>query len=162
MEGPPRHGPLFSAVPWPSLSAVHLATIGISAALYVREITGLGQWVTTSLLQGALINGTFTWQRVARPERPGYRMWVTDPRVPHGFFRTNDDRWVHNWTPQPGFVLNAIHEGKLRPGSKLRAAVNAKVVDGDSETETLGGLWSSENETMALEAILPVGKEQPI
>jgi crotonobetainyl-CoA:carnitine CoA-transferase CaiB-like acyl-CoA transferase len=115
MEGPPRPGPLYSSVPWPSVSAFHLASMGIGAALHARERTGQGCCVTTSLLQGALVNGTFTWQRVAQPERPGYRMWVTDPRVPHGFFRTADDRWIHHWTPQPGFVLNAIHEGKLEP-----------------------------------------------
>ena len=115
MEGPPRPGPLYSSVPWPSVSAFHLASMGIGAALHARERTGQGCCVSTSLLQGALVNGTFTWQRVAQPERPGYRMWVTDPRVPHGFFRTADDRWIHHWTPQPGFVLNAIHEGKLEP-----------------------------------------------
>ena len=117
MEGPPRPGPLYSSVPWPSISAFHLASMGIGAALHARERTGQGCCVTTSLLQGALVNGTFTWQRVAHPERPGYRMWVTDPRVPHGFFRTGDGRWIHHWTPQPGFVLNAIHEGRLEPTS---------------------------------------------
>jgi crotonobetainyl-CoA:carnitine CoA-transferase CaiB-like acyl-CoA transferase len=121
MEGPPRPGPLYSSVPWPSVSAFHLASMGIGAALHARERTGQGCHVTTSLLQGALVNGTFTWQRVAHPDRPGYRMWVTDPRVPHGFFRTSDGRWVHNWTPQPGFVLNAIHEGKLEPNVSGRS-----------------------------------------
>jgi crotonobetainyl-CoA:carnitine CoA-transferase CaiB-like acyl-CoA transferase len=121
MEGPPRPGPLYSSVPWPSVAAFHLASMGIGAALHARERTGQGCCVTTSLLQGALVNGTFTWQRVAHPDRPGYRMWVTDPRVPHGFFRTNDDRWVHNWTPQPGFVLNAIHEGRLEPNISGRS-----------------------------------------
>jgi len=121
MEGPPRSGPLYSSVPWPSVSAFHLASMGIGAALHARERTGQGCCVTTSLLQGALVNGTFTWQRVAHPERPGYRMWVTDPRVPHGFFRTGDGRWIHHWTPQPGFVLNAIHEGRLEPNVNGRA-----------------------------------------
>jgi len=121
MEGPARHGPLFSAVPWPSMSAFHLASIGISAALYVREVTGYGQCVTTSLLQGALINGTFTWQRAQRPDRRGYRMWVTDPRVPHGFFQTRDGRWVHHWTPQPGFVLTVGGGDRLEPSIDGRA-----------------------------------------
>ena len=121
MEGPPRPGPLYSSVPWPSVGAFHLASMGIAAALHAREQTGRGCCVSTSLLQGALVNGTFTWQRVAHPERPGYRMWVTDPRVPHGFFRTEDERWVHHWTPQPGFVLNAIHEGRLAPDVSGRA-----------------------------------------
>jgi crotonobetainyl-CoA:carnitine CoA-transferase CaiB-like acyl-CoA transferase len=105
MEGPPRPGPLFSVIPWPSLSAFYLASIGVSSALHVRELTGQGQRVHTSLLQGALVNGTFCWQRVDHPDRPGYRMWVTDPRVHHGFYQTADNRWVHHWVPQPSFVL---------------------------------------------------------
>jgi crotonobetainyl-CoA:carnitine CoA-transferase CaiB-like acyl-CoA transferase len=120
-EGPPRTGPLYSSVPWPSVSAFHLASMGIGAALHARETTGRGCRVTTSLLQGALVNGTFTWQRVAHPERPGYRMWVTDPRVPHGFFRTQDGSWVHHWTPQPAFVLNAEHDGRLAPNVSGRS-----------------------------------------
>jgi len=125
MEGPPRGGPLFSAVPWPSMSAFHLASIGISAALYTREVTGRGQQVTTSLLQGALVNGTFTWQRAERPDRRGYRMWVTDPRVPHGFFQTADGGWVHHWTPQPGFVLTAAG------GDRLDASIDGRTLKTD-------------------------------
>ena len=125
MEGPPRDGPLFSSVPWPSLSAFHLASVGIAAALHAREVTGRGQQVTTSLLQGALINGTFTWQRVENPGRPGYRMWVTDPRLPHGFFRTQDERWVHHWVPQPGFVL------RVSAGSELEANVSGRALKTD-------------------------------
>jgi crotonobetainyl-CoA:carnitine CoA-transferase CaiB-like acyl-CoA transferase len=106
-EGPERDGPLFSAIPWPSVSAFYLATIGISAALHVREATGLGQLVETSLLQGALVNGLFTWQRIQKTQAEGYRMWVTDPRVPHGFFETADDHWVQQWVPQPSFALSA-------------------------------------------------------
>ena len=52
-EGPPREGPLFAGVPWPSLGAAHLAHLAISAALHAREITGRGQRVDTSLLNGA-------------------------------------------------------------------------------------------------------------
>lgn len=124
MEGPPRPGPLFSAIPWPSLSAFYLASMGISAALHARELTGRGQWVQTSLFQGALANGTFTWQRVENPHRPGYRMWVTDPRVPHGFFKTADDRWVHNWTPQPGFVLSVSSGDRLELSSNTQSVRN--------------------------------------
>jgi crotonobetainyl-CoA:carnitine CoA-transferase CaiB-like acyl-CoA transferase len=122
MEGPPRQGPLFSAVPWPSMSAFYLASIGISAALHAREVTGRGQRVRTSLLQGALVNGAFTWQRAQHPQRPGYRMWVTDPRAPHGFFKTADSRWIHHWTPQPGFVLTVSTGDHLEVHSDTRAS----------------------------------------
>jgi crotonobetainyl-CoA:carnitine CoA-transferase CaiB-like acyl-CoA transferase len=121
LQGPARPGPLFSAIPWPSLSAFYLASVGISAALHARERTGVGQQVSTSLFQGALVNGTLTWQRVERPNRPGYRMWMTDPRAPHGFYQTADHRWVQNWTPQPGFVLGVSGGERLELNAGARA-----------------------------------------
>ena len=39
-DGAPREGPVFAGVPWPSIAAFHLAVLGISAALRVREVTG--------------------------------------------------------------------------------------------------------------------------
>jgi crotonobetainyl-CoA:carnitine CoA-transferase CaiB-like acyl-CoA transferase len=52
--GPHRKGPLASGVPWPSMAAAYLATLAISAALRERELSGRGQRVSTSLLQGVL------------------------------------------------------------------------------------------------------------
>ena len=49
--------------------AAFLATLGISAALRAREMTGRGQWVETSLLQGALAAVALNWQRVEKPGR---------------------------------------------------------------------------------------------
>lgn len=49
-----RPGPTFIVAPIPSLGAGFLALQGIGAALYMRERTGHGQEVTTSLLAGAL------------------------------------------------------------------------------------------------------------
>jgi crotonobetainyl-CoA:carnitine CoA-transferase CaiB-like acyl-CoA transferase len=146
MEGPPRPGPLFSAIPWPSLSAFYLASMGISAALHARELTGRGQWVQTSLFQGALVNGTFTWQRVEDPDRPGYRMWVTDPRVPHGFFQTSDARWIHNWIPQPSFILGVSSGDELRVDSTTKA-----VRDDDSRVGT-----GPEDQIVLLEYLKPM------
>ena len=48
----PRPGPSYAAVPWASTSAAHLALHGILAALYVRERTGKGQAIETTLAQG--------------------------------------------------------------------------------------------------------------
>ena len=48
-------GPVFLYVPLPSYGAMLLASAGISAALHAREVTGEGQWVETTLAQGALM-----------------------------------------------------------------------------------------------------------
>ena len=49
-----REGPTFVTAPVPSLGAALLLVQGIGSALLVRERTGRGQEVTTSLLAGAL------------------------------------------------------------------------------------------------------------
>ena len=108
--GAPRQGPLFGGVPWPSMATFYLASVGISAALRAREVTGKGQHVHTSLLQGVLATTLGAWVRVERPETPGFQSWVSDPRAPKGFFRCKDGRWVHNWVPLPSFVLG-VSEG---------------------------------------------------
>ena len=54
VRGAARSGPVFPRTAWPSMGAMYFATLGIAAALRAREVTGQGQWVETSLLQGAL------------------------------------------------------------------------------------------------------------
>src|SRR4051812_1131894 len=103
--GAPRTGPLFSGVPWPSITTAYNATLGINAALRARERTGRGQRVHTSLLQGALSNTIGPWQRVERPDAPTFQSWVIDPRAPKGFYRGSDGRWLHHWVPLPAFIL---------------------------------------------------------
>jgi crotonobetainyl-CoA:carnitine CoA-transferase CaiB-like acyl-CoA transferase len=49
-----RDGPTFLTAPVPSLGAALLALQAIGSALYIREKTGSGQEITTSLLAGAL------------------------------------------------------------------------------------------------------------
>jgi crotonobetainyl-CoA:carnitine CoA-transferase CaiB-like acyl-CoA transferase len=112
--GAPRPGPLFSGVPWVSLGAFYLASIAVNAALRAREITGRGQHVQTSLLQGALVTTVYPWQRAERPESEDYQSWVIDPRAPKGFFRCADGRWIHQWNPLPSFMLGVSQGDQLR------------------------------------------------
>ena len=48
----PREGPMFCSIPLASLGASLLALQGILAATYTRDLTGKGQYVSTSLYQG--------------------------------------------------------------------------------------------------------------
>ena len=103
----PRPGPLHSGVPWVSMASAYLATLAISAALRVREQTGRGQRVSTSLFQGALATTLSAWQRVEHVDAPNYQSWISDPRAPKGVFRCADGRWIHQWVPLPDFVISA-------------------------------------------------------
>lgn len=108
--GAEREGPLFAGIPWPSHAACYLATLAISAAVRAREVTGRGQRVHTSLMQGAICSTLGAWQRVEHPEAENFQTWITDPRAPKGFFKTSDNRWTHHWPTLPAFVL-AVSEG---------------------------------------------------
>ena len=57
----PRPGPAFPAVPYASYSAAHAALHGILAALYVRERTGRGQLVETSLAHAVAAHDPWEW-----------------------------------------------------------------------------------------------------
>ena len=117
--GARRAGPLFSGVPWISLATFYNASVAINAALLAREITGRGQHVHTSMLQGALATTVGTWQRVERADRGGFNSWVFDPRAPKGFFKGSDGRWTHHWVAVPRFILNAGELDELEPGPAL-------------------------------------------
>jgi crotonobetainyl-CoA:carnitine CoA-transferase CaiB-like acyl-CoA transferase len=111
VRGADRPGPVFPRTPWPSVGATYFATLGIAAALRAREVTGEGQRVTTSLLQGALAAASLNWQRVENPDAPLYWMWPIDSRSIEGIYQCADGRWVHHWTVRPRWVLaSAEHE----------------------------------------------------
>jgi crotonobetainyl-CoA:carnitine CoA-transferase CaiB-like acyl-CoA transferase len=113
VQGPPREGPLFTASHWPSLGAFFLASTGISAALLARETTGRGQWVETSLMQGAMAGASGVWQRMENPDAEGFDTWILGSRSPKGHFQCSDGRWVHNWVPNPRFIMQASEGDKL-------------------------------------------------
>jgi crotonobetainyl-CoA:carnitine CoA-transferase CaiB-like acyl-CoA transferase len=107
VQGPARPGPLFSASHWPSLGAFFLASTGVSAALLARETTGRGQVVETSLMQGAMAGASGVWQRMENPDSEGFDTWILGSRSPKGHFQCSDGRWVHNWVPNPRFIMQA-------------------------------------------------------
>lgn len=49
-----RDGPIYEGVPFASLGAAYLGTIGVLSALYRRGIDGIGRHIETSLLDGLL------------------------------------------------------------------------------------------------------------
>ena len=115
VRGADRDGPIFPRTPWPSIGATYFATLGIAAALRARQVSGLGQRVTTSLLQGALAASCLNWQRVEDPDAPLYWMWPIDSRSIEGLFECADGKWVHHWTLRPRWVLAAAEGDKLSP-----------------------------------------------
>ena len=123
--GADRSGPLFSGVPWISMATFYNASVAINAALYAREVTGRGQHVHTSLMQGVLATTLCAWIRAENSERQGFNSWIFDPRAPKGFFQGSDGRWTHHWVMLPSFILNAGELERLEPSPALQAPRDA-------------------------------------
>ena len=88
-----RDGPIFLHAPLPSIAASYLTVEGILAALYVREVTGRGQWVETSLYQGVLSFTTQLWQDAEHRVEPWFEIGF-EPRP--SIYECADGLWVHS------------------------------------------------------------------
>ncbi|MDQ1521197.1 MAG: hypothetical protein QOI55_2270 [Actinomycetota bacterium] len=93
-----RPGPIFLAMPMPSMGAMFLVPTGILAALLAREETGRGQHVRTSMFQGALLFTTqiWTWVPNAHADFFGTMVKSYPPGVHQEMiFEVANDEWVH-------------------------------------------------------------------
>ena len=148
-QGPPRDGPVFPASRFPSLGAAYAATLGISAALRARELTGRGQWVETSLMQGAFAAGVMAYGVAAKLDAPHYITWIGDSRSPKGLFECSDGRWVHAWPPSPRFILGAGEGDRLDGTADLSAREDPDRIGlGPEELFVLHHYWQPMAETV--------------
>ena len=93
-----RLGPIFLAMPMPSMGAVFLVPTGVLSALIARETTGRGQHVSTSLLQGAWLYTTQIWQHLEKAPPTIHNMMAkTYPPGVHQqlIFECADREFVH-------------------------------------------------------------------
>jgi len=105
-----RDGPIFLHLALPSFGAALLASAGINAALRAREVTGLGQWVETSLMQGSLLWTTQIWKRAERPNGDLVNLWKHRELGPTPCFEGADGKWFH---PMPqGVPISLAHLGR--------------------------------------------------
>jgi len=93
-----RPGPIFLAMPMPSMGTIYLVASGVLAALLARERTGRGQHVTTSLLQGVFLYTTQIWQHIERGDAALYGLMAkTHPPGVHQpmIFECADREFLH-------------------------------------------------------------------
>lgn len=105
-----RPGPVFMAHPIPSLGAALLAAQGITVALYVREATGRGQRVETSLLAGALAMQASEFvfsEKLTAPLARGVRSPFGSQPF-YSIHQCQDGQWLHLGCINPGFVWKAV------------------------------------------------------
>jgi crotonobetainyl-CoA:carnitine CoA-transferase CaiB-like acyl-CoA transferase len=119
LQGPPREGPMTTAMPAPSMGAFYALTCGIEAALVARETTGRGQHVETSLFQGACAAALMAWQRAENPGAEDFNTWINCSRTPKGHFECKDGRWIHAWVPNPRFIIEASEGDEIEHNPDL-------------------------------------------
>ena len=90
-----RPGPVFLHLPLPSFGAALIASVGVNAALLTRDRTGRGQWVETSLAQGALTYMTQIWKRAETPTPALTELWRFKDFPPTPCFEARDGKWFH-------------------------------------------------------------------
>jgi crotonobetainyl-CoA:carnitine CoA-transferase CaiB-like acyl-CoA transferase len=101
-------GPIFSASPWMSVNGFYHGTLAITAALVVRERTGVGQHIEASMLPRAAFVPTS-----ARSSGPMAATWMNLRGAPRGLFECKDGRWVHQWPIKPQSVIDAAEFDSL-------------------------------------------------
>jgi crotonobetainyl-CoA:carnitine CoA-transferase CaiB-like acyl-CoA transferase len=140
--GSDRDGPIFSATPAASVLTAYLATLGVSAALRARALTGRGQHLETSLLQAIIMGNCAGWQRPEHIDAPGYQFAVSDKRQTWGIVRAKDG-WMCTWASPPEWFEAA------------GAGAELKVPD-EKDINRAGGMPSIEHRLEALDRTAPI------
>ena len=112
-----REGPTYLTANVPSLGAGLLAVQGIGSALYVRERTGRGQEVSTSLLAGALAfqPGIMTASNpLGAPPPSALNRMPMGGQPFYSLYECADGQWLHFGCLSPAFQDNAIDAVNLR------------------------------------------------
>ncbi len=73
----------------------------------------------TSLAQGALAGAAGVWQRAEKIDAPGFDTWILGNRSPKGHFQAKDGVWLHNWVPNPRFIMQAAAGDTLNASPDL-------------------------------------------
>jgi len=154
-----REGPTFLYMYLPSFFAAYLAASGIAAALLVRERTGKGQWVETSLYQGVLSFTTQIWA------------WASDPKLasiailrkgfPPGIYQCADGKWVHCQVASRGSgeALSKILGLEEDLGAVLRGYVGPEVLLAQDQLKAAAFKKFTRDQVMAhlWKAAIPAG-----
>ena len=145
ITGLPGQGPVRVGIPIADLCAGLFCALGILTALHEREISGEGQWITTSLLQAQIFMLDFQAARWLQAHEVPKQAGNNHPTsIPTGVFKTKDGHINIGSTGQVMWerLCNAIGAPELiaHPDYKT-GALRSKNRDGCNsaiETKTVG------------------------
>ncbi|MBV6756222.1 CoA transferase [Rhodococcus opacus] len=102
-----RDGPIAMRFPLPSWAAASLAAAGIVSRLLVRDRTGKGGSVHTSLLQGMLNTASLSWNRAERPIAELIsNKFEAHPQL--AMYQCSDDVWLQIMNPGERIDIGAL------------------------------------------------------
>ncbi|MBV9557566.1 MAG: CoA transferase [Pseudolabrys sp.] len=147
ITGLPGQGPVRVGIPIADLTAGLFCALGIMTALLEREVSGEGQWVSTSLLQAQIFMLDFQASRfLTEGEVPKQAGNNHPTSIPTGVFKTKDgylniavtggpiwDRFCNTVGHPEWLASEAYKTGKLR--SQNRDKLNAEI-EKITETKT--------------------------
>jgi crotonobetainyl-CoA:carnitine CoA-transferase CaiB-like acyl-CoA transferase len=146
-QGGYRDGPIYEALPFASSGAVYLGAMGVLAALYRRGIDGVGRFVETSLLDGALAYLSMLWAHdvngspLSSPR--GRRLVV-------GYMRCAGDDYL------------GVHTGAVGAFDRLMSLVGlAEGFPPDRGATSTGGLVSPEQQRLLQEELPQIFASKP-
>jgi formyl-CoA transferase len=91
ITGQPGEGPMRVGIPIADLTAGNLLALGIMVALFEREVTGVGRWVHTSLLESQIFMLDFQAARYLKDGEVAKQAGNDHPTsIPTGVFPTSD------------------------------------------------------------------------
>ena len=141
ITGLPGQGPVRAGIPVADLTAGNLLALGIMVALFERERTGIGRWVTTSLLEAQTFMLDFQAARwLMRGEVAGQAGNDHPTGIPTGVFPTMDGHIniaassARLWTRfceaigRPDWTLHEAWQTQAGRSAD-RAAVNAAIAE---------------------------------
>ena len=122
ITGLPGQGPVRVGIPIDDLTAGNLLALGIMMALFDRERTGVGRWVTTSLLEAQIFMLDFQASRWLIAKEVAPQAGNDHPTgIPTGVFPTTDGHI--NIAASSGRVFGALLRGDRQAGVEGQAGV---------------------------------------
>lgn len=143
----PRPGPVYSAVQVATFGAAQIGVQGILAALMVRDRTGAGQRVDTSLLQAIMPYDTSGFARAQLEKRypqllPPEPVSEKLPRINYQPLQAKDGRWI-----QQGNLLDHLFKSFLKVAGLMEAIP-------EDERKKAGTAWSKDTTEMMRATIM--------
>lgn len=132
-----RDGPTFLYCPFPSHGAAFCAALGICAALRERNLSGRGQFVDTSLLDGAAIITCMLWQWSDNPTPPFAEAMNSIEPFPQFLYECGEGRWLHHMMTDRGNLwviagLLGLHLPQPQAGSRILSVEQRRKFIGDA------------------------------